>query len=217
METYVYLHGFASSPQSLKAQTLRDRFRLHHIYLHTPDLNQDDFSTLTLTRQIQQVEADLATRPGPVTLIGSSFGGLTAAWVGERLSSVHRLILLAPAFEFLKCWLPRLGEGTLQQWQINGTLPIYHYRDQRTRPLNYAFITDLQRYADDQIQRPIPTLIVHGVRDETIPIQASQRYTERRPWVQLQELNSDHALTDSQDVIWTLIQAYCNLNPSHPY
>ncbi len=51
--TYIYLHGFASSPSSTKAQYLRARFASLQINLNIPDLNQGDFSHLTLTRQLQ--------------------------------------------------------------------------------------------------------------------------------------------------------------------
>jgi pimeloyl-ACP methyl ester carboxylesterase len=211
MDTYLYLHGFASSPNSTKAKTLRDRFQARGLTLHCLDLNQENFSTLTLTRQIQQAQDFLATQPAPVTVIGSSFGGLTAAWLGELNPSIQRLILLAPAFSFLDYWLPKLGAETLRQWEENGTLLVYHYGEQRQMPLHYGFLTDLQRYPEDHLQRPVPTTILHGLHDEVIPLAASQRYAQTRPWVHLHSLNSDHALTDCQAVIWKRIQQDCQL------
>ncbi|MEM1426436.1 MAG: YqiA/YcfP family alpha/beta fold hydrolase, partial [Cyanobacteria bacterium P01_H01_bin.130] len=52
---YFYLHGFASSPKSRKAQHLSDRLTEHGLTLEIPDFNQPDFSTLTLTRQLDQM------------------------------------------------------------------------------------------------------------------------------------------------------------------
>src|SRR5512136_1301514 len=102
--TYIYLHGFASSPQSAKAKYLRDCFQTRQIDIKVPDLNQGDFSHLTLTRHLKQVAAEFPPAPAPVAIIGSSFGGLTAAWLGQRHPQVQRLVLLAPAFQFLAHW-----------------------------------------------------------------------------------------------------------------
>lgn len=211
MESYFYLHGFASSPQSTKARALIDRFCQVNLKLVAPDLNQNDFYHLTLTRQIQQVRSLLPTQT-PVTLIGSSFGGLTAAWLAEQCLQVERLVLLAPAFQFQAHWLPRLGAEQLQRWQAEGSMPVYHYSQQTQLPLSYGFVADLLQYDDDRIQRSIPTLILHGRQDEVIPIQSSRDFAAERAWVKLIELESDHALVDVQDQIWQAIQAFCRLD-----
>lgn len=206
--SYIYLHGFASSPRSTKAQDLRDRFWELKINLRIPDLNRGNFSRLTLTRQLQQVAAQFPTQV-PVTLIGSSFGGLTAAYLGEN-AQVQRLILLAPAFAFLSHWLPKLGEAQLKQWQQLGYLSVYHYGEGRDLPLYYQFVVDILQYQEHQLQRPVPTLILHGLHDEVIPIQASQNYASPRPWVRLIELESDHSLTDVMPDVWREVQAFCS-------
>ncbi|MBW4520047.1 MAG: alpha/beta fold hydrolase [Scytolyngbya sp. HA4215-MV1] len=206
---YIYLHGFASSPRSTKARALNDYYRRLNLNLHIPDLNQGDFFRLTLTRQIHQVEAVLSCTP--VTLIGSSLGGLTAAWLAERNPQIQRLVLLAPAFEFLTHWLPKLGAEQLQQWRTQQTLPIYHYALDQERNLSYKFLQDAEQYSDAMLQRPIPTLILHGLDDEVIPIQASRDFAVQRPWVDLIELPSDHGLADMMDEIWQAICQFCQL------
>lgn len=197
MET-IYLHGFASSPNSAKARYLQSCWGDRPLQI--PDLNAGDFQGLTLSRQIQQVAALLPITPAAI--VGSSFGGLTAAWLAERYSQVGRIVLLAPAFGFLNHWLPRLGPEQLAQWQENGTLPVYHYGARQQLPLGYQFLEDARRYDEEQLQRPVPTLILHGRRDETIPIAASHTYAATRPWVTLRELDSDHALAEVLPEIW---------------
>ncbi|AFZ33916.1 protein of unknown function UPF0227 [Stanieria cyanosphaera PCC 7437] len=205
---YIYLHGFASSPQSHKAQYLRDRFATIGINLNLLDLNQGDLSHLTLTRQIQQVVTAFPTSHTPITIIGSSFGGLTAAWLGETYPQVQRLILLAPAFNFLAHWLPKLGKAQRQQWQQSGYLSTYHYGKGRMLPLHYQFVVDLSKYDDSHLKRALPTLIIHGVNDDVIPIAASRNYASQRPWVKLIELESDHSLTNVEEKIWQSIQTF---------
>ena len=184
------------SSQSTKACYLRDRFQARGISLAIPDLNQGDFFHLTLTRQIQQVEHRIQAASTPFTLIGSSFGGLTAAWVAQRQPQVHRLILLAPAFGFLGHWLPQLGAAQVQQWQQKGTLAVYHYGAGCTLPLSYGFIEDMKGYDPKDLQRAVLTLILHGIGDQMIPIRTSRDFAAHRSWVQLTGLESDHSLAE---------------------
>lgn len=208
---FIYLHGFASSPKSAKAVYLHDCFAALKISLEVPDLNQGDFSHLTITRQITQVETAFVPDETPVTLIGSSLGGLTAAWLGQLHSQVQQLVLLAPAFGFLSHWLPQLTEEQLQQWQTTGYLPIYHYGEGRSLPLHYKFVEDARQYQEAKLLRPVPTLILHGQHDDVIPLGASRDYASTRPWVKLIELDSDHSLNDVMPIIWEAIQVFCQL------
>jgi uncharacterized protein len=206
---YFYLHGFASSPRSRKAQDMRDRFAQLQLPLVIPDLNQGDFAHLTLSRQIQQVQALLPATP--VTLIGSSLGGLTAAWVGQFCPHVSRLVLLAPAFDFLAHWLPKLGTTQLQEWQRSDRLWVFHSAEGKQLPLHYGFVEDCATYRETELQRPIPTLILHGIHDEVIPVAASAAFARDRSWVQLTSLDSDHGLLDVGPEIWQATQAFCQI------
>ncbi|MBG1266373.1 YqiA/YcfP family alpha/beta fold hydrolase [Nostoc sp. WHI] len=220
LSQYIYLHGFASSPKSTKARDISDRFTQIQTKLKIPDLNAGNFYQLTITRQITQVAAEFSNNSTPVTLIGSSLGGLTAAHLGQQYLQVQRLVLLAPAFGFLSHWLPKLGDEEVQRWQQEKYIMIYHYgegqclttsRSASTLPLSYDFVTDAAQYQEELLQRPIPTLILHGKKDEVIPIEASQDFARSRPWVELVELDSDHALGDVMEEIWQAIYLFCQL------
>ncbi|WP_204105975.1 MULTISPECIES: YqiA/YcfP family alpha/beta fold hydrolase [Spirulina sp. CCY15215] len=206
---YIYLHGFASSPRSLKARYLCDRFAKVGISLHILDLNQDDFSHLTFSRQLQQVKEEFPDPETPITIIGSSFGGLTAVWLAQKHPQVKQVICLCPAFNFLNHFLAKIGEQKLQQWQETGYLSIYHYGQNRRLPLHYEFITDVQKYPDSELQCVVPTLILHGRYDEVIPIQASKNYQKNFPQVKLIELESNHTLGNVIPQLWEEIQKFC--------
>ncbi|MEB3293647.1 MAG: YqiA/YcfP family alpha/beta fold hydrolase [Synechococcales bacterium] len=150
-----------------------------------------------------------STKTAPaVTLIGSSLGGLIAAWVGECCPQVDRLILLAPAFGFLHHWLPKIQDPSLEEWRSQQWRSVYHYGTQRNEPLHYDFVVDLQQYDETQLQRAIPTLIVHGRQDEVIPIQASQTFAAQRSYVELVELEDDHALAQIPEASWQKIEQF---------
>lgn len=208
---YIYLHGFASSPNSAKARDIGDRFAQIRTNLKIPDLNAGDFPHLTITRQITQVKREFSDDSQPITLIGSSLGGLTAAHLAQQSPQVQRLVLLAPAFGFLSHWLPKLGDEAVQRWQQEKYLMVHHYGEGRSLPLSYDFVTDAAQYQEKVLQRPIPTLILHGKKDEVIPITASRDFACWRPWVELVELDSDHALGNVTTEIWQAIRLFCQL------
>ena len=205
MTHYLYLHGFGSGPKSQKAQRMNLRFQNLGLHLEIPDLNQEDFSHLTLSRQIGQVSDQVLAWSDPVVIIGSSLGGLTAAWVAQqpRLQGrIAQLVLLAPAFDFLTQWLPRLGSAQMDRWRTTGYLAVYHYDAQQTLPLHYNFWLDGETYCDRNLQAVVPTLILHGLQDEVISIEASRTYAATRPWVNLVELWDDHSLLGTEELIW---------------
>ena len=176
-----------------------------------PDLNAGDFFRLTITRQLIQVASEISHDSTPVTLIGSSLGGLTSAYLAQQQPQVQRLVLLAPAFGFLSHWLSKLGDEQLQRWQQDKYLKVYHYGERQSLPLSYDFVTDAVQYQEEVLQRPIPTLIIHGQHDEVIPIQASRDFARSRPWVEVVELDSDHALGNVTGEIWQAIRLFCRI------
>jgi pimeloyl-ACP methyl ester carboxylesterase len=202
---YAYCHGFASSPRSAKARFFQQRLGERGIDLHLFDFNQPSFATLTISREIQTVKDWIKAGPDePVVLVGSSLGGWVASWVAETEPQVQALILLAPAFDFVAQWWPRLSPAEQQTWQETGVLWIEHYGTGSAQPLHFTFVTDARTYDDQRLTRPVPTLILHGIYDRVIPLQVSQDYARHRPWVKLVSLPSDHALTDCLETLWEL-------------
>ena len=93
----VYLHGFASSPQSLKATFFAERFAEKGILFFCPDFNRPAFSTLTVSRMLQQLGEHISTLPPTeVVLIGSSLGGFVAVEASARQAFFAAAPDLAP-------------------------------------------------------------------------------------------------------------------------
>lgn len=211
MTAYIYLHGFASSPRSNKAKYLRDRFLQSDLNLEVLDLNRGDFTNLTLTRQITQTIAAFADRNTPVVLIGSSFGALTSAWVAQQQPQVNKLVLLAPAFGFPGSWYDRLQPEQIEAWRESDYLSVYHYGENKQIPLHYKFLKDAENYPLSDLKRSLPTLIIHGIKDDVVPIEVSRDYARKHSQVKLVELDSDHGLNDVRAEIWQLTKAFLNL------
>src|ERR1700754_2902908 len=144
----VYLHGFASSAQSSKAAFFRAKLAARDVKVVTPDFNRPDFSTLTVTRMIDQVhEALELLPPGPVALIGSSLGGFVAVNSAIREGTrVARLVLLAPALDFDGNRLRDLGDRGVDEWRRTNRLEVFHYGFGKLMPVHYGLFEDATQY-----------------------------------------------------------------------
>jgi len=195
----LYLHGFASSPQSAKAQYLAARFAEQGWPLDIPCLNGPDFRHLTVTAQLRIVEQCAAG--APVHLIGSSLGGWLAALYAARHPEVQRLVLLAPAFGFPRLYAESLGAGQVEAWRRSGVLRVMHYGKGEEAELGWQFMEDARRYEDEPAILQ-PCLIFHGTRDTVVPVEVSRQFARTRTCCELREVDSDHELRDRVEEIW---------------
>jgi uncharacterized protein len=207
-----YLHGFASSPKSTKVGYFAERFREHDIELHVPDFNRPDFSTLTLTRMLEQLGGELAGG-GPAALIGSSLGGTLAILAASTHPTlVDRLVLLAPAVMFAKPGHHLLPPERIDEWRRRGALPFFHYADNAERPLNVAFYEDSLRYDAFDARFAQPALIFQGLRDASVDHRTVEAFARARPNVTLALLNDDHQLLASLPRMWTDVRAFLGVD-----
>jgi uncharacterized protein len=212
-----YLHGFASSPKSTKVGYFTERLREHGLDVRCPDLNQPDFSTLTMTRMLDQLGAELAAIDradrAPVTLMGSSLGGTLAVLAAARFASnVDRVVLLAPAVMFAKPGHHLLPPERIEEWQRRGVLPFFHYADNAERPLNYTFYDDSLQYDAFSAKFDHPTLAFQGLRDASVDYRSVEAFAKTRPNVTLSLLDDDHQLIASLPRIWTDVRAFLDLS-----
>jgi pimeloyl-ACP methyl ester carboxylesterase len=210
----VYLHGFASSARSSKAQYFHERLSRHGVRVDTPDFNQPSFETLTVTRMLEQVGDAIEGSPEPVGLIGSSLGAFVAVNAAAR-HRLHRLVLLAPALDFATNRMRELGEGGLARWKADGRLEVFHYGFNRTMPVGYALYEDAARYDAFAVRLAVPTLIFQGTRDTVVDPAVATRFAREQPDVTLRLLDDDHQLLASLPVIWEETREFLGL-PAGP-
>jgi hypothetical protein len=201
----LYLHGFASSPRSTKAAILGERLAARGVTLAAPDLNEPDFSTLTVTRMLDQTAAALATLPpGPVTLIGSSLGGFVAVHAAARQppGRIGSLVLLAPAFAFGSNRVRDLGARGIDSWKATGQMEVFHHGYGERRTVGWALYEDASHYDAYALALDVPTVIIYGTRDESVDPVGVEAWAPGRSAVTLRPVDDGHQLTESMDVIW---------------
>lgn len=199
MTRIVYLHGFASGPQSNKAQFFRRRFAEQGIRCDVPRLDDGNFQGLTISGQLEVIHQ--AVSGEPVTLMGSSLGGYLAALYGARHENIDRMVLLAPAFQFPSRWRNRFSDAEFTEWRRTGARAFYHYADKADRELGYQFVEDAIQY-EDEPGFAQPALIIHGSLDDVVPAEVSEQFAAGHRNAELRIVPSGHELTDVLELLW---------------
>jgi pimeloyl-ACP methyl ester carboxylesterase len=213
----IYLHGFASSPQSSKARRIGAELTARGVGFSCPDLNEPAFETLTVTRMLEQTAAAIAAAgAGPVALMGSSLGAFVAVHASARHRSavVDRMVLLAPAFDFGGNRLRQLGEQGIDTWRLQGKLDVFHYAWNEPRSIGFELYEDAARYDAFALGDPKPTLIVHGTRDASVEPASVERWARARRHVDLRMVDDEHQLTASMEMIWAETAIFLGLRPT---
>jgi pimeloyl-ACP methyl ester carboxylesterase len=177
---------------------------------------------------------------GPCLFLGHSFGGwVSAAYALAYPDAVSALLLAAPAgirddsfcgrYDHLR---PLLWRTPVVDWGLKLARPVagwlgqnavldqiaWFRRELMAEPAACSFLLDRLRPEDaiDTVEREIdqlalPTLVMTGDRDETIPLWHSQTYAQRIAQAQLAIIpNADHALPQNHaPELATLITAFC--------
>lgn len=208
MSRIIYLHGFASSPRSRKAQFFRQKFEEQGVSLEIPELADQGFQNLTISGQLKVIEK--LARNEPVSLMGSSMGGYLAALYASRHPEVKSVILMAPAFEFAQMWCKRIGEDALNDWKRTGFLDVHHYGEDKPAKVGYRLIEDAFTFPEspDFTQ---PALIFHGTKDDVVYPAVSVRFAVTHPKVRLQLFEAGHELGEVLQEMWKPIPEFLDL------
>jgi pimeloyl-ACP methyl ester carboxylesterase len=209
----VYLHGFASGPSSRKARHVAGGFGAQDVRVEVPDLTPgpDGFERSTPRTMLEVARAALGEAPGPHALVGSSLGGYLSALLASEDPRVARLVLLAPAFRLFERWSGRLTAADLDGWRREG-LRVQHHVTGTERRLAWPFF-EAARALPALPVVTVPTLVIAGARDETVPLADVEAWVARTPPARLVTVDDGHELGASLDLV--LREAWDFLRPLH--
>lgn len=102
----LYIHGFNSSPASLKARQTEEWLKAQRwlVPFECPALNSEPDVA------VAQLEQVIAAYNEPIGLIGSSMGGYYATWLSEKYNL--KSVLINPAVHPYDLMMAYLGENT---------------------------------------------------------------------------------------------------------
>jgi pimeloyl-ACP methyl ester carboxylesterase len=208
---YFYLHGFLSGPDSNKGKFLFRKFQELGEELIRPDLNGENFENLTISSQLEVVSREMESTPGKAVLIGSSLGAFIAVLAAQKHLNIEKLVLLAPALDFVSRYFQNLSQREISGWKKNGNITLYHYAYEKEMRLGYGMVEDAVKYKDIEFNRHIDTLLLHGIYDEIVPSNVSVEYLQKNPKAQLIYFHSDHSLMNQLENIWRYTTLFLEL------
>jgi pimeloyl-ACP methyl ester carboxylesterase len=221
----LYVHGFTSTRSGEKADALESactRYGWTFVSFDFRGHGESSGSLLELRgsgllEDLDTVRKWLGSR-GVERLcpVGSSMGGWAAAWFAvSRPETVPACVLIAPGFGFLRLRWDRMTETERNQWRDTGRLRIHGpWSDVE---IGYGVVEERDQYPVGQLTARLtrPTLIFHGMLDDTVPYTNSLAFMElaAHPHIELRLFkNGDHRLLAFKD---QMAEAACAFFQQH--
>jgi uncharacterized protein len=192
--TWLYLHGFASSPQSTKARAFQAWAAERKIAIEALDLRVPSFEHLRFSAIKARVREAIEGPQGRAVLIGSSLGGLTACRVAEEDPRICAVLAMAPAFRLAETWRTKLGAESWDAWRRDGSREVDDYGTKTRSSIDFGFVEELETLDGGWPDVRVPVLIVHGTKDETVDVDRSRTWARGKRHVRLVEVDDGHEL-----------------------
>lgn len=178
-------HGLSTSKDGrtcLRLESLLNRKKIatfrFDFYGHGE--SEGKFEDITLSEAVRDVhKAILFLKEAgysKIGLMGSSFGGFASLIAASQLPELILLALKSPVSDYLGLLIARAREIDIPRWRQKGFISMTGSAGQKLK-LKYSFYTDARKIKVQKaiIKIKIPTMIVHGDKDETVPVEQSIR------------------------------------------
>lgn len=178
----VMCHGFSSSKDGKTYLRLEGILNENDISTFRFDFyghgeSEGKFENITLSKAVKNLLGAISFLKSigyeKFGLFGSSFGGIVSIIVASQINNLIFLALKSPVSFHLGRLVARNDEKTIKEWKEKGFI---YYDIERQLKLNYSFFKDAEKINAYEFAKRInvPTLIVHGDRDENVPIEQSK-------------------------------------------
>jgi pimeloyl-ACP methyl ester carboxylesterase len=205
----VMCHGFSTSKDGRTHVGLEDilnrkKFSTFRFDFFGHGESEGKFEEITLSEAVDDVKCviryvkDLGYEK--IGLVGSSFGGFASIVTAGQSEDLYVLALKSPVSDYMGLLIAQDQGLDIKTWKKEGFIFVKGADGQRLK-LNYAFFEDVERVEGYTYARKInvPTLIVHGDQDETVPLSQSRKTASLIPDCRLEIIEgADHVYSSPQ-------------------
>jgi alpha-beta hydrolase superfamily lysophospholipase len=179
---------------------VREYFTPKGFEVALPSVTVPSLARLSPNAAIQLIVSQIRALHGrDLIVMGSSFGAFIALHAINSLGpddreQIVRLVFLAPA---LNPWDPQSGLLTPERervWREVGSAPLVDGETGCEVNVHYQFVEELRALNSTSVSLSIPTLIIHGIEDEVVPVSQSQEFAQQRGGVTLELVHDTHQL-----------------------
>ncbi len=106
-----------------------------------------------------------------IGLLGVSFGGIVAMGAVLMSKDIKKLCLMCPVSDFVELIEKKFVKDDIEEWRKKG------FSDYQDKKLKYGFYEDAKKWVMYGKAEDIDaeTLVIHGDKDETVPIEQSRK------------------------------------------
>lgn len=206
----ILCHGFASSKKSRtficlenmlnkkKISTLRFDFYGH-------GKSQGKFEDITISEAAEDIlkAIEFLKKEGyqKIGLVGSSFGGIASIVAAGQTKDLYVLALKSPVSNYMEKSLMKYTKTEIKEWKEKGFIIYKSYKGKKLT-LNYSFFEDSIKINGYEYAKKIsiPSLIVHGDKDDIVPIEQSRKSCSLMKNCKLEVIpKADHYFSEKKD------------------
>lgn len=181
----ILCHGFTTSKDSSTNTRLETIFNNHGIATFRFDFfghgeSEGDFENITISEAVDDILNAIKYLKdkgfSKLGLVGSSFGGMSSIMTASKTNDLFVLVLKSPVSDYYEVDTKRKTKKELEEWKDKGFVIHKNSKGEEKR-LNYSFFDDFKNKNAYEAAKKIkiPTLIVHGDEDKTVPIEQSKK------------------------------------------
>jgi len=201
----ILCHGFSTSKDSSTYKTMQESLNQHQLSTFRFDFyghgeSDGKFEDITLTKAVNNILETIVflKKQGypQIGLLGSSFGGNASLLATCKIKDIFVLALKCPVSNYFENQILKKSPEEIANWKTQGFIYYFSNTHQKKKKLKYSFFEDIKNYKNDSSKYKtitLPTIIVHGDQDITVPVEQSKKTAEIIPHCTLEIIKgADH-------------------------